>query len=226
MQDQAHYIGHRRRQKQKFLANNGEGFAEYELLELLLFFSVPRKDVKPLAKSLLERFGTIADLINADKDKLLLLEGVTENVCVSFFVIRQVINRVLKQKVVNQNIISSWGALMDYLRSSMGNLKLEQFRVIFLNKKNVLIADDIIATGTVDQAMIYPREILKRILFYEASAIVLAHNHPSGKAQPSKADIDLTNKIIEVCNTVNVAVHDHIIISNTEYFSFKSHMLI
>ncbi len=224
--EKPHYIGHRQRLKQRFLNGSFENFAEYELLELLLFSATPRKDVKPLAKKLLEKFGNLANLINADKDKLLSIEGINDGVCLSFFIVRELINRILKQKVVNQNIISSWGALLDYLKSTMGGLRLEQFRVLFLNKKNILISDEIMTIGTIDQAAVYPREIIKRALFHEASAIILVHNHPSGSSQPSKADIELTNKIVEACNAVSIMVHDHVIISNKDYFSFKSNMFL
>jgi DNA repair protein RadC len=227
MQDnKPHYIGHRQRLRERFLNSSFENFAEYELLELLLFFAIPRRDVKPLAKKLLEKFGNLANLINADKERLLSIDGTNDGVCISFFVVRELINRILKQKVVHQNIISSWSALLDYLKSTMGGLKLEQFRALFLNKKNILITDEIMTVGTIDQATVYPREIIKRALFHEASAIILVHNHPSGNSKPSKADIELTNKIAEACSAVSIIVHDHVIISNNDYFSFKSNMLL
>lgn len=223
--DEPHYTGHRRRLRQR-LSTSPESIADYELLELILFLVIPRKDVKPLAKKLLEQFSTLANLINADKEKLLGVKGVNENLYVSFVIARQLINRILKQQIINKNIISSWGALIDYLKASMGQLKLEQFRVIFLNKKNILIADEALSQGTIDQAIIYPREIIKRALFHEAGAIILVHNHPSGSSQPSKMDIDLTNKLVESCAVVNIAIHDHVIIAGNEYFSFKSNMLL
>lgn len=227
MQDnKPHYIGHRQRLRERFLNSSFENFAEYELLELLLFFAIPRRDVKPLAKKLLEKFGNLANLINADKERLLSIDGTNDGVCISFFVVRELINRILKQKVVHQNIISSWSALLDYLKSTMGGLKLEQFRALFLNKKNILITDEIMTVGTIDQATVYPREIIKRALFHEASAIILVHNNPSGNSKPSKADIELTNKIAEACSAVSIIVHDHVIISNNDYFSFKSNMLL
>ncbi len=223
--DSPHYIGHRQRLRQK-VTSSAENLADYELLELILFFVIPRKDVKPLAKELLGQFGNLANVINADKEKLLTIKGITENLYVNFVVIRELINRILKQKIINQNIISSWGILMDYLKATMGNMRLEQFRVLFLNKKNVLIADEVLSQGTIDQATIYPREIIKRALFNEASALILVHNHPSGISKPSSADIELTNKIVETCSNVNISVHDHVIITANEYFSFKSNMLL
>ena len=220
-----HYVGHRQRLKQKLL-QAPQGLADYELLEVLLFSAIPRKDVKPLAKRLLEHFGDLSNLINADREKLLLIEGVNETICSSFYLIKEMIRRILKNKVIKQNVISSWEALLDYLKSAMGGLKIEQFRILFLNKKNILIAEEVIGVGTIDQAPVYPREIVKRALFHEAGAIILVHNHPSGSSKPSKADILLTSKIIETCNSVNISVHDHVIIAGNEYYSFKSNMLL
>ncbi|WP_341789968.1 RadC family protein [Rickettsia endosymbiont of Polydrusus tereticollis] len=222
-----HYIGHRKRVKQRLInAGGASGFSDYELLELILFSAIPRKDVKPLAKKLLEKFKNLTNLISLDKDKLLTISGTNENLYVNFAVMRELINRVLKQRITNKNIIGSWGALVDYLKVTMSSMPLEQFRILFLNKKNILIADEVLSQGTIDQAAIYPREIIKRALFNEASAIILVHNHPSGSSQPSKADIDTTRKIVETCHTVNISVHDHVIIANNDYFSFKSNMLL
>ncbi|MGI4775409.1 MAG: RadC family protein [Janthinobacterium lividum] len=224
--EKPHYIGHRQRLKEKLMKSSAEHFADYELIELLLFAAIPRKDVKPLAKSLLKHFGSLSNLINSDKDKLLLFEGINENAYVNFHLVRELMNRILKQKIDGKNTISSWAALLDYLKFAMGSLKVEQFRTLFLNKKNILIADEVMGMGTIDQAPVYPREIIKRALFHEAGAIILIHNHPSGSSKPSKADLELTNKIVETCRSVNVAVHDHVIIAGSEYYSFKSNMLL
>lgn len=220
-----HYVGHRQRLKQKLLESTA-GLADYELVEILLFSAIPRRDVKPLAKMLLEHFGNLYNLINADKEKLLLVDGVNENICSSLYLVKEMIRRILKHKVIKQNVISSWGALLDYLKSTMSSLKVEQFRVLFLNKKNVLIAEETIGIGTIDQAPAYPREIVKRALFHEAGAIILVHNHPSGSSKPSKADITLTETIVETCNSVSINVHDHVIIAGNDYYSFKSNMLL
>lgn len=221
-----HYIGHRKRVKERFVTSGAANFSDYELLELMLFSSIPRKDVKPLAKKLLENFSSITDLINIDKEILLSISGTNENLYINFAIVRELINRALKQKIINKNIIASWGSLIDYLKVNMGNMRLEQFRVLFLNKKNILIADEVLSQGTIDQAAVYPREIIKRALFNEASNIILVHNHPSGSPDPSKADIDMTNIIVDMCKTINIIVHDHVIISNNKYFSFKSNMLL
>ncbi|OZG31984.1 RadC family protein [Rickettsia endosymbiont of Culicoides newsteadi] len=223
--DTPHYIGHRQRLRQRIVMS-AENLADYELLEMILFSVIPRKDVKPLAKELLTRFGSLADLINTDKEKLLNIKGTNDNLYINFVTMRELTNRMLKQKVINQNVISSWSILIDYLKATMGNMKTEQFRILFLNKKNVLIADEVLSQGTIDQATIYPREIIKRALFNEAGAIILIHNHPSGVSKPSNTDIKLTHKIVETCANVNISVHDHVIIAANEYFSFKSNMLL
>ncbi|WP_375330047.1 RadC family protein [Candidatus Tisiphia endosymbiont of Nemotelus uliginosus] len=223
--DTPHYIGHRQRLRQR-IVTSAENLADYELLEMILFSVIPRKDVKPLAKELLTRFGSLADLINTDKEKLLNIKGTNDNLYINFVTMRELTNRMLKQKVINQNVISSWSILIDYLKATMGNMKTEQFRILFLNKKNVLIADEVLSQGTIDQATIYPREIIKRALFNEAGAITLVHNHPSGVSKPSNTDIKLTHKIVETCANVNISVHDHVIIAANEYFSFKSNMLL
>ncbi|WP_341748106.1 RadC family protein [Candidatus Tisiphia endosymbiont of Dascillus cervinus] len=223
--DIPHYIGHRQRLRQRIIVS-AENLADYELLEMILFSVIPRKDVKPLAKELLTQFGSLANLINADKEKLLNIKGTNDNLYVNFVIMRELTNRMLKQKVINQNVISSWNVLIYYLKATMGSMKTEQFRILFLNKKNVLIADEILSQGTIDQATIYPREIIKRALFNEAGAIILVHNHPSGISKPSNTDIELTHKIVETCANMNISVHDHVIITANEYFSFKSNMLL
>lgn len=221
-----HYFGHRQRLKSRFLKTQSGSFSDYELVELLLFQAIPRKDVKPLAKELLRKFGNLGNLIGASRESLMEIKGTNEGCFLSFQIIKEIINRVLAEQVVRQNVISSWGALLDYLKFNMSTLQVEQFRVLFLNKKNVLIADEILATGTVDQTPVYPREIIKRVLLHEASAIILVHNHPSGNSKPSNSDIDLTTQIINACKTVNVSVHDHVIIGKGEYYSFKTNMLL
>lgn len=221
-----HYIGHRQRLKDKIVDNSAESFADYELLELLLFPAIPRKDVKPLAKELLKRFGSLSNLINSDSKKLTEINGINKNFCANIYLVKELINRVLKQETINRNIIGSWSALLDYLKFTMGNLKIEQFRAIFLNKKNILISDEVMGTGTIDEAPVYPREIIKRGLYHEAGAVILVHNHPSGYAKPSQSDLLLTKKIVESCKPVNITVHDHVIIAGSTYYSFKTNMLI
>lgn len=222
-----HYLGHRKRLKNKVINSNMQSLPDYELLEILLFFSIPRRDVKSLAKNLLHNFGSIATMLYADKNKLLQFSNININTYTIFLIIRELIERILKERINQKNIISSWNALIDYLKYTMGNLQIEQFRVLFLNKKNMIISDEIMSVGTLDQAPVYPREVIKKALFFEASAIILAHNHPSGSVKPSRNDIDLTNKIAECCRAVNIILHDHIIISHgNQYYSFKSNLLL
>ncbi len=220
-----HYIGHRKRLQQKFLKSSSS-VADYELLELILFWSIPRKDIKPLAKQLLNQFGSLNNIINTNPEKILNIIAVNKNVANNFAVLRELIRRILQNKVIKENVISSWNALVDYLKVSMGNMNVEQFRILFLNKKNILLADELQSSGTVDQTSVYPREIVKRVLFYEATAIILVHNHPSGDPTPSKSDIDLTKQIADACAVINVIIHDHVIISSTKFYSFKSNLLL
>jgi len=223
---QPHYVGHHRRLKEKFLRHDSTSFSDYELLELLLFQSNARRDMKPLAKQMLKNFGDLNQLINADKDKILSINDATENSYLQLKIIRELLNRIFYNRVQGKNIIGSWGELLDYLKFNMGCLKLEQFRVLFLNKKNRLIADEIMATGTIDRAPVYPREIVKKSLYHDAGAIILVHNHPSGNAKPSHSDIDLTMQIANACEVINVTVHDHVVIGGGDYYSFKSNMLL
>lgn len=220
-----HFLGHRKRLKQRFISSPSS-LADYELLELTLFWAIARKDVKPLAKELLQNFQNIANIIYASQDKFLYVGNTGKKIAFNCLVIKELLNRVLQSKIAEKNILASWGAVIEYLKTSMGHGKTEQFRVLFLNKKNILIADELQEVGTVDQTPVYPREILKRALFHEASAIILVHNHPSGTSDPSKADIQLTNKILEACKAMNILLHDHIIVAKDGFYSFKSNLLL
>lgn len=220
------YIGHRLRLKERILNAAPEDLADYELIEILLFFAIPRKDVKPLAKKLLREFGGISNLLHVDINKFLSVEGTTRNIYTLFVLMRELSRRSLRNNITGLNIISSWSALLDYLKFSTGSSKVEQCRVLFLNKKNVLIADDVMGIGTIDEIFVHPREIVKKALLHDAASIILVHNHPSNSIKPSKADIEVTKKIVVACEAVNINVHDHVIVSSTEYFSFKSNMLL
>ncbi len=223
---QPHYLGHRKRLKEKFLNSDPSSVSDYELLELLLFQVLPRRDVKPLAKELLQKFGGFNRLINAEKDKIFAVDEAKEPTYLQLRLLKELLNRIFGEEVKEKNIISSWSALLDYLKFNMSCLQIEQFRVLFLNKKNILIADEVVATGTIDQTPVYPREIVKKSLFHEAGAIILVHNHPSGNTKPSKSDIELTTQIVNACNMINVTVHDHVIIGGGDSYSFKSNMLL
>lgn len=218
--------GHRARLKERFLHSTFGSLSDYEIVEMLLFFSKPRSDVKPLAKQLLNEFGSISGIISATPENLLTIKGVGISVITSFKLVKEIAARMLKDEIKEATILQSWSSLIDYLKVTMGFIRTEQFRVLYLNKKNVLIADELQEVGTVDQTPVYPREIVKRALFHEATAIILVHNHPSGNVTPSAADIQMTKKIIDACLAVSVIVHDHVIVGGSNYYSFKSNMLI
>lgn len=221
-----HYLGHRARLRTRFLDVGGEAFPDYELLELILFSARGRGDVKPLAKRLLKQFGSFDKVIYASDHELRQVDEVGDAVIAALKTIRIAAQRLIKSEIGQQPLIQSWSALMDYCKLAMGKNKIEEFRVLFLNHRHALIADEAMQRGTVNHTPVYPREIIKRALELSASALVLLHNHPSGDPTPSKADIDVTQKIIDAAATVNIAVHDHVIITETGHYSFKSFGLI
>jgi DNA repair protein RadC len=221
-----HYWGHRERLRQRFLAGGHEAMPEYELLELLLFNAIPRIDVKPLAKILLETFGDLNGVIAASEHRLLKVPGTTQKVLVQLRVVQAVSHRMAKAKVMQKSIISSWDDLMTYCKAVMAYRETEQFRILFLDQKNVLIADEEQAKGTVNHVPVYPREVAKRALEINATAIILVHNHPSGDPTPSRADIDMTAQIAKACQAIDVLVHDHVIIGKETDSSFRTLGLI
>lgn len=221
-----HYTGHRQRIRERFLSSDGTGVAEYELLEMILFAAHPRGDVKPLAKKLLSTFGSLAKVIQADAHALMQVEGMGESGAASIKVIEAAAQKLLLEKVKDKPVIQSWSALLDYCRINMAHQKIEQFRILFLNNKNMLIADEVQQKGTIDHTPVYPREVVKRALELGASAIILLHNHPSGDFTPSKADIAITRQISTAATALGVEVHDHLIIAGKGHFSFKSNGLL
>lgn len=226
MDESAHYLGHRARLRERFLGAGGEALPDYELLELILFSARPRGDVKPLAKRLLKQFGSFAKVVQADDASLRAIDEVGDAVIAALKTVRISAQRLLKSEIADQPVIASWSALMDYCKLAMGHEKIEQFRVLFLNHRHALIADEVMQQGTINHTPVYPREIVKRALEHSAAAIILLHNHPSGDPTPSKADIDITKKIVEAAATISVTVHDHVIITETGHYSFKSFGLI
>jgi DNA repair protein RadC len=222
MSDSPHYLGHRARLRERFLGVGGDSIADYELLELILFSARPRGDVKPLAKELLKRFGSFAKLIHAEEAALREVPEVGDAVISTLKTIRVATQRLIKSEISDQPVIQSWSALMDYCKLAMGNNKIEEFRVLFLNHRHALIADEVMQRGTINHTPVYPREIVKRALEHSAAAVILLHNHPSGDPTPSKADIDITKQIVEAAATIGVTVHDHVIITATGHYSFKS----
>ena len=221
-----HHSGHRNRIKERFLKSNKGSLSDLELLELMLFWSIPRKDVKPIANILMNSFGSIGGIVNASYNRLSSTKEITKSTITNILLLKEILDRILHNNIMKQNILSSWSSLIDYLKVSMGGAKTEEFRILFLNKKNILIADEIQPYGTVDQTPIYPREVVKRALFHEASALILVHNHPSGNPSPSNSDILVTKQIMEACKTVGISIHDHVIVTSTEIYSFKSNLLL
>ena len=217
-----HYHGHRDRLRARFAEKGAESLADYELLELYLFRSIPRRDVKPIAKDLIEKFGNFAEVIAAPIDRLTEVNGISEKIALDLKILRAAATKLGQESILGRPVLSSWSALLDYCRSAMQFEATEQFRVLFLDRKNRLIADEVLGQGTVDRAPVYPREILKRALAHESTAIILTHNHPSGDPTPSQSDIDMTKEIVQACKPIRVAVHDHLIIGRNDVVSFKS----
>ena len=222
MSTKPHYLGHRQRLKDRFMRDAGASLPDYEMLELVLFLAKPRAEVKPLAKALITRFGSFADVISADVKELVAVKGVGENTAVALKTIRAAAIRLAREQVMNQPVITSWQKLLDYCRASLAFAKTEEFRVLFLDRKNVLIADEMQQTGTVDHTPVYPREVVKRALELGASSIIMVHNHPSGDPTPSKGDIEMTTEVREACEKLGISLHDHLIIGKSGHASFKS----
>ncbi|NDB83357.1 MAG: DNA repair protein RadC [Alphaproteobacteria bacterium] len=223
-------LGHRQRLKNRF-TKAPSAVEDYELVELVLFNAIPRKDVKILAKILIKICGNFAGVINLDSAKLneIALDAkipIPSSIFTQFALIRESIRRSLLVSVKETIVLSTSSALNDYLVATMSGKDIENFRVMYLNTKNHLIADEVQEIGTIDQVHIYPREVLKRSLFYGAASIILVHNHPSGVAHPSRSDINLTNKIVEVCKSLDIAVHDHVIVGGQNVFSFRANGLL
>ena len=226
IKEKPHYLGHRERLRQRLLDAPKGTLPDYEILEMLLFLSKPRGDVKPLAKELIKTFGSFGRVLNADTEALKGIKGIGESTVASLRIVQESVERLLKEEVGNQPVLKSWKALLDYCRAAMGHLTTEQFRVLYLNNDNVLIADEVQGEGTVNHTPLYPREVVKRALYLGASSVILVHKHPSGNPAPSKDDIALTHQVIAAAKTVGVSVHDHLIISATKHFSFKSNGLM
>lgn len=226
MDDKPHHIGHRKRLRDRFMAAGEEALPDYELLELVLCQAIPRGDVKPLAKALLKRFGGFAEVISAEPQRLAEVRGVGEAVIATLKVVQAAAIRLSRNRIMGRPVISSWDALLDYCQASMAYSTTEQFRILFLDRKNALIADEVQQRGTVDHTPVYPREVVKRALELGASALIMVHNHPSGDPTPSAADIDMTRQVIEAGKPLGIAVHDHVVVGQGAYTSFKSLGLI
>ncbi len=217
------HSGHRERLRERFLSGGSDALPDYELLELLLFMAVLRKDTKPLAKMLLNEFdGSFADLIAASPERLRQIEGLNDNMIASLKIVEAAAQRLARGKVFGKPAIASWDALLDYCSARMARAPVEEFRVLFLDRKNVLIADEAQARGTVDHAPVYPREVVRRALELGASALILVHNHPSGDPTPSRSDIVVTREIAAAAKALQIEVHDHLVIGRGNHASFKA----
>ncbi len=217
-----HYHGHRQRLRERFMATDGEGMPDYELLELVLAIAIPRSDVKPLAKLLIDEFKSFNGVITAGPEALGRIKGMGDVSVAALKVVRAAAVRLAQGEIMERPVVNSWDRLLDYCMAAMGHEKVEQTRVLFLDKRNKLIADERQNRGTVDHTPLYPREIVKRALELGASAIILVHNHPSGDPTPSRADIDMTKEVQDAAAKLGIALHDHLIISREGPASFKS----
>ncbi|WP_353619371.1 DNA repair protein RadC [Ochrobactrum sp. SFR4] len=221
-----HYSGHRQRLRERFNNHGDEVLADYELLELLLFRTIARADTKPLAKALLNRFGSFAGVLGAEPQLLQEVSGCGEAVAQDIKLLNACARRSGKSEIMKKDILDSWSKVITYCMTSMAYENREQFRILFLDKKNRLIADEVQQIGTVDHTPVYPREVIKRALELSSTALILFHNHPSGDATPSRADIDMTKVIIAIASPLNIAVHDHIIIGKAGHISMRGLGLI
>ena len=220
---QPSYIAdHRQRLRARFMQGGAAAIPDYELLELVLFRAIPRRDVKPLARALMDRFGDFNRVITAPEPRLRDISGVGDAVIVELKVIEAAAHRMARSRVMRQHVLSGWDALLDYCHTTMAHRETEQFRVIYLDRKNVVIGDEEQGKGTVDHVPVYPREVAKRAIELNASALILVHNHPSGDPTPSQADIDMTQQIFAACSALGLTLHDHLIIGKSRELSFRS----
>lgn len=221
-QKQPHYHGHRERLRARFLNAGAQALQDYELLELVLFRAIPRRDIKPLAKELIERFGSFAEVVSADAALLSQVPGLGEAAIAELKIVQAAAIKLGQGRVINRPHISSWKQLLDYCRAAMSFDMREQFRILYLDTRNRLIADEVQQRGTVNQAPVYPREVVKRALELGASAIILVHNHPSGDPTPSRADIDMTREVVQAAKALKIEVYDHLVIGHGEPASMRS----
>jgi len=220
------HTGHRQRLRERFRQGGADALPDYELLELVLFRALPRRDTKGIAKRLLARFGSFAEVINAPELRLKELQDVGDSVVTELKLVRAAALRLMRSEIVKRPALSSWKQVLDYLRAAQSYEHREQFRILFLDKRNRLIADEVQGQGTVDHTPVYVREVVKRALELSATAIILVHNHPSGDPTPSRADIDMTKQIVASAAPLGISVHDHIIVGREGHASLKALRLI
>lgn len=227
-EDAPDYLGHRARLRDRFLNGGGKSMADYELLELLLTYAIPRRDVKPIAKDIVRKFGSLAGAAKASVPQLVEVNGVKENTAVLLKVIQEAARRFswAELSATDAPVISNWDAMIDYCRTEMSHLDIEEFRIIFLDVKFRVIGEEVMQRGTINQVAIHPREVLKMAMEKKASALILVHNHPSGDVKPSRADVEITKQIKQALEAINISLLDHIIISKYDYASLKSLQVI
>ena len=221
-----HYHGHRERLRERFLQAGNDALSDYEMLELVLFRAIPRRDVKPLAKELIKIFGSYAEVVSAPVLRLKEVKGLGEAAITELKIVHAAASRLARGQVKRKEILSSWNAVLDYCRTAIAFSDKEQFHILFLDKRNQLIADETQQTGTIDHTPVYPREVVKRALELSATAIILVHNHPSGDPTPSRADIQMTQAIATAARSLDIELHDHIIVGKQGHASFKALKLI
>jgi DNA repair protein RadC len=221
-----HYHGHRERLRERFHSAGPDALSDYELLEMALFAALPRRDTKPLAKALLKKFGSFAEVVHAPETRLREVDGIKDASINQLKLLAAAASRIAKGEVQRRAQLSSWNDVIDYCRTTMAFADKEQFRLLFLDKRNQLISDEVQQTGTVDHTPVYPREVIKRALELSATAILLVHNHPSGDPTPSQADIQMTRAIMDIATPLGIAVHDHIIVGRNGHASLKGLKLI
>lgn len=220
--DKPHYHGHRDRLRERFAKSEGDALSDYELLELYLFRSIPRQDTKPLAKALIEQFGSFSDVIAQPVERLTEVRGVSERIALDLKIIQSAARRMAEDRVIDRPVLASWNALIAYLKVQMADEQREEFRVLFLDRKNRLIANERLARGSVHEVSVPMRGLVKRALQLEATAIILAHNHPSGDPTPSRADIEMTKELVTMGRALAITIHDHVIVGREKVASFKA----
>lgn len=220
--DLPHYHGHRERLRARFREGGADALADYELLELLLFRSIPRRDTKALAKALIAHFGSLAEVLSADHAALCEVAGIKEATATDLTLVRAAANAVTRGNLSGRDVMSSFADVLTYCRAAMAFSDIEEFRILFLDRKNQLLRDEVQQTGTVDHTPVYPREVVKRALELNATALILVHNHPSGDPTPSRADVAMTTEIIKAAAPLGLTIHDHLIIARDGHTSLKA----
>ena len=218
--------GHRMRMRQRLLKAGPDSLADHEMLEMILFIALPRRDTKPLARALLARFRTFGGVIGAPSRELMTVEGVAEAGAAALKLVQAAALRMMRDEVAAAPVLTSWDRLTEYLTASMQHERTEHFRILFLDSRNRLIADEVQGHGTINHAPAYPREVVRRCLELHAAAVILAHNHPSGEPTPSREDVALTGDIARAAATMGITVHDHIIVGRSRWLSFRSEKLL